>query len=194
MVSVVRRAACKKLSRAWRACVTLRSAMLRISSGTWKFICPAPWVSPAIVSPPWNGGPSEPIPADPGRSAAAWEERGIVPKRSTVARHCGPDHGRAALAFGEPCACRLRSTDRTRPVHSVVCQGQYGLFQRGHMNDTSADLRSLLDRLKGAQHALIEDAARQPGLPSTAIIRKIAELENVIAAVMALIEERQGSR
>jgi len=62
------------------------------------------------------------------------------------------------------------------------------------MNDTSADLRSLLDRLKGAQHALIEDAARQPGLPSTAIIRKIAELENVIAAVMALMEERQGSR
>jgi hypothetical protein len=58
----------------------------------------------------------------------------------------------------------------------------------------TTDLRSLLDRLKGAQHALIEDAARQPGLPSTAIIRKIAELENVIAAVMALMEERQGSR
>jgi hypothetical protein len=46
---------------------------------------------------------------------------------------------------------------------------------------------------RGAAH-LIEDAARQPGLPSTAIIRKIAELENVIAAVMALMEERQGSR
>jgi hypothetical protein len=62
------------------------------------------------------------------------------------------------------------------------------------MDDTSADLRSLLDRLKGAQHALIEDAARQPGLPSTAIIRKIAELENAIAAVLAFIEEREGSR
>ena len=62
------------------------------------------------------------------------------------------------------------------------------------MNDTSADLRSLLDRLKGAQHALIEDAARQPGLSSTAIIRKIAELENAIAAVLALIEEREGNR
>src|SRR3954466_15215273 len=101
IVSVVRRAACKKLSRAWRACVTLRSAMLRISSGTWKFIRPLSWVSPAMVSPPWNGGPSEPIRADPGRSAAAWKERGIVPKRSTVARHCGPDHGRAALALGD---------------------------------------------------------------------------------------------
>ena len=52
---------------------------------------------------------------------------------------------------------------------------------------------AMLDRLKGAQHALIEDAARQLGLPSTAIIRRIAELENVIAAVLALMEERQGS-
>ena len=47
---------------------------------------------------------------------------------------------------------------------------------------------------EGAQHALIEDAARQPGLPSTAIIRKIAALENTIAAVLAFIEEREGSR
>ena len=62
------------------------------------------------------------------------------------------------------------------------------------MDNTSADLRSLLDRLKQAQHALIEDAARQLGLPSTAIIRRIAELENAIAAVLALIEEREGSR
>jgi hypothetical protein len=62
------------------------------------------------------------------------------------------------------------------------------------MDDTSADLRSLLDRLKGAQHALIEDAARQPGLPSMATIRKIADLENASAAVLAFIEEREGSR
>jgi hypothetical protein len=64
----------------------------------------------------------------------------------------------------------------------------------GVLDNASADLTSLLDRLKGAQHALIEDAARQPGLPSTAIIRKIAELENTIAAVWAFIEEREGSR
>ena len=62
------------------------------------------------------------------------------------------------------------------------------------MDAPSADLRSLLDRLKGAQHALIDEAARQPGLPSTAIIRRIAEIENAIAAVLALIEERRGSR
>src|SRR5215218_10760961 len=61
------------------------------------------------------------------------------------------------------------------------------------MDDTSADLRSLLDRLKGAQHAVIEDAARQPGLPSTATIRRIADLENTIAAVLALIEELRPS-
>jgi hypothetical protein len=32
------------------------------------------------------------------------------------------------------------------------------------------------------------------GLPSTAIIRRIADLENTIAAVLALIEEREGNR
>ena len=62
------------------------------------------------------------------------------------------------------------------------------------MADTSADLQALLHRLKQAQHALIEEAARQSGLPSTAIIRRIADLENTITAVLALIEEREGSR
>jgi len=62
------------------------------------------------------------------------------------------------------------------------------------MDAPSADLPSLLDRLKQAQHASIGHAARQPGLPSTAILRRIAELENVIAAVLALMEERQGRR
>src|SRR5215207_2112385 len=47
------------------------------------------------------------------------------------------------------------------------------LSQHDRMDDTSAHLKSLLDRLKGAQHALIEDAARQPGLPSTAIIGSV---------------------
>jgi hypothetical protein len=48
--------------------------------------------------------------------------------------------------------------------------------------------------IEGAQHAVIEDAARQLGLPSTAILRRIADLENTIAAVLALFEEREGSR
>jgi hypothetical protein len=37
-------------------------------------------------------------------------------------------------------------------------------------------------------------ATEPPGLSSTAIIRRIAELKYTIAAVLALIEERQGSR
>src|SRR4051794_11574149 len=61
------------------------------------------------------------------------------------------------------------------------------------MDDTSPHLTSLLDRLKQAQHTMIEDAARQPGLPSTAIIRRIAELENTIAAVLALIEDGKAA-
>jgi hypothetical protein len=60
------------------------------------------------------------------------------------------------------------------------------------MDNAPADLRSLLDRLKQAQHALIEEAARQSGLPSTATVSKIADLENTIAAALALIEEREG--
>jgi hypothetical protein len=62
------------------------------------------------------------------------------------------------------------------------------------MDAPSADLRSLLDRLKGAQHALIDEAARQPGLPSTVIVRRIADIESAIAAVLALSEERQVGR
>src|SRR3954468_23895182 len=42
------------------------------------------------------------------------------------------------------------------------------------MDNASADLPSLLDRLKGAQHALIEDAARQLGLPIlNAVVEKL---------------------
>ena len=61
------------------------------------------------------------------------------------------------------------------------------------MDDTAADLQALLARLKGVQHALIEEAAQQSGLPSTAILRRIADLENTIAAVLALIEELRPS-
>ena len=60
------------------------------------------------------------------------------------------------------------------------------------MDDTATDLQALLARLKQAQHSLIEEAARQSGLPSTVIMCRIADLENTIAAVLALIEEREG--
>jgi hypothetical protein len=54
-------------------------------------------------------------------------------------------------------------------------------------------LDALLDRLKEAQHLLIDDAARADMMPSDGVIRKIAELENAIAAVVALMHERDPS-
>jgi hypothetical protein len=53
-------------------------------------------------------------------------------------------------------------------------------------------LEPLLQRLKDAQHALLDKAASSDMLPSGGEIRRIAELENAIAAVHALIEERRG--
>ena len=58
------------------------------------------------------------------------------------------------------------------------------------MQTDPAALHALLDRLRRAQHALIDEAAALPQLPSQATIRRIAELENTIAAVLALIDER----
>ena len=55
------------------------------------------------------------------------------------------------------------------------------------------DLEPLLQRLKDAQHVLIDQAAASDMLPSDGELRRIAELENAIAAVAALIEERQGA-
>ena len=54
------------------------------------------------------------------------------------------------------------------------------------------DLEPLLQRLKDAQHALLYQAAASDMLPSHGELRRIAELENAIAAVHALIEERRG--
>jgi hypothetical protein len=47
--------------------------------------------------------------------------------------------------------------------------------------------------MKAAQHELIDAAARAGGLPALGTIRRIAELESAIAAVIFLIEERGGS-
>ena len=55
-----------------------------------------------------------------------------------------------------------------------------------------ADLERFLQRLKDAQHLLLDNAAASDMLPSDGEIRRIAELENAIAAVHALIEERRG--
>lgn len=55
-----------------------------------------------------------------------------------------------------------------------------------------AELEALLGRLKAEQHAVIDAAARQGGTVHRADLRSIAELENAIAAVIALIDERRA--
>jgi len=59
---------------------------------------------------------------------------------------------------------------------------------------TLAQLESLLDHLKTEQHALIDGAARQGGPLHRSELHSVAELENVIAAVLALIEERRSEK
>jgi hypothetical protein len=55
-------------------------------------------------------------------------------------------------------------------------------------------LSALLQRLQAAQRELIAEAASRAMLPSDGTIRRISELENVIAAVEALIhDEAKGT-
>ncbi|MDB5644468.1 hypothetical protein [Methylobacterium sp.] len=57
-----------------------------------------------------------------------------------------------------------------------------------------SDLQTLLDRLKDAQRTLIVEAARIDMLPPDSMLRRVADLENTIAAVEALIEEQAHRR
>jgi uncharacterized coiled-coil protein SlyX len=57
-----------------------------------------------------------------------------------------------------------------------------------------SDLETLLDRLKNAQRDLILDAAKVAMLPPDSMLRRIADLENTIAAVEALIDEQRHAR
>jgi hypothetical protein len=54
-------------------------------------------------------------------------------------------------------------------------------------------LEALLDRLRARQRELILEAAGRHMLPPDGLLRKIAELENVIAAVEAVMDEAAGS-
>ncbi|WP_264048177.1 hypothetical protein [Methylobacterium flocculans] len=57
-----------------------------------------------------------------------------------------------------------------------------------------SDLESLLERLKDAQRTLIIEAAKIDMLPPDSMLRRVADLENTIAAVEALIEEQAHRR
>jgi hypothetical protein len=58
---------------------------------------------------------------------------------------------------------------------------------------TAEDLSALLDRLKKSQRDLISSAARARVMPSDGTIRKVAELENAIAGVEAVLHETAAS-
>ena len=53
-------------------------------------------------------------------------------------------------------------------------------------------LNALLERLKAHQRTLILAMAEHDGLPAGSVLRQVAELENVIAAVEAMADEERG--
>ncbi|MCJ2009151.1 MAG: hypothetical protein EOO77_46465 [Oxalobacteraceae bacterium] len=55
-------------------------------------------------------------------------------------------------------------------------------------------LEALLDRLKTRQRDLIMEAAQYNTMPADSTLKRIAELENVIAAVEAVADEERGRR
>ena len=57
-----------------------------------------------------------------------------------------------------------------------------------------SDLSDLLDRLKGAQRELILTAAQANMMPSEGVVRKIADLENAIAAVEHVLHEDEADQ
>ncbi|WP_345822927.1 hypothetical protein ABC766_32130 (plasmid) [Methylobacterium fujisawaense] len=56
----------------------------------------------------------------------------------------------------------------------------------------SDKLNALLERLKAFQRDLILTMAEHDGMPSANLLRQVAELENVIAAVEAVAAEEAG--
>ena len=55
-------------------------------------------------------------------------------------------------------------------------------------------LEALLDRLKTRQRDLIMEAAQYDTMPADSALKRIAELENAIAAVEAVAHEERGRR
>ena len=58
----------------------------------------------------------------------------------------------------------------------------------------SDKLDALLERLKAHQRTLILAMAEHDGLPAQSVLRQVAELENVIAAVEAVAAEEADQR
>ncbi|KQO52659.1 hypothetical protein ASF24_22555 [Methylobacterium sp. Leaf86] len=66
----------------------------------------------------------------------------------------------------------------------------------GQGQDTASvmsKLVALLDRLKAHQHVLIVAAADHDTMPADSVLKRVAELENAIAAVEAVMAEEDGN-
>lgn len=60
------------------------------------------------------------------------------------------------------------------------------------LQGTMDKLDALLDRLKARQRDLIMEAAQYDTMPADSTLKRIAELENAIAAVEAVADEERG--
>ncbi|MHC1998862.1 hypothetical protein ACYQR9_00155 (plasmid) [Methylobacterium sp. CM6241] len=56
-----------------------------------------------------------------------------------------------------------------------------------------SNLDALLNRLKARQRELIVAAADHDTMPADSVMKRVAELENTIAAVEAVIAEEDGN-
>ena len=72
-----------------------------------------------------------------------------------------------------------------RRVVLLVVRGELG----GYSLPMSDKLDALLERLKAHQRDLILAMAEHVGMPAGSLLRQVAELENVIAAVEAVADE-----
>lgn len=93
-------------------------------------------------------------------------------------RGCQDEDGIAAVVGGRPCD--------TPAYGFLVVQDETGDYSRS-MSDK---LAALLDRLKAHQRDLILAMAEHDGMPAGSALRQVAELENVIAAVEAVMDEQ----
>ena len=68
-------------------------------------------------------------------------------------------------------------------------------LHHSYWSPTSDKLDALLERLKAHQRDVILAMAEPGGMPAGSVLRQVAELENVIAAVEAVVgEETDRSR
>ncbi len=85
----------------------------------------------------------------------------------------------------------VKATAAGQATGSTIAKAMSGCYRRIMANK----LNALLERLKAYQCDLILDMAGIDGMPTASNLRRVAELENVIAAVEAVaVEEADRKR